>query len=200
MSKARKPKRKGNSFSYGDPVHGAGGKGDFGLTWPEGKKPKPEGAAIVDPPTPPRFSPEVAEKLAHGVELGLGFKKACRAVGIPTTTGKRWRRNGKRDLAAGVDSPYAQLEEVLQAAESDVEDKALRSVLVQAEADWRAGAWYLERTRPDRWSKQATARVAELLLERIFERIDSTATPEEAARFRELLSGSIDLDVGEPKP
>jgi transposase len=117
-----------------------------------------EGFEVREIPIPTR----IAELVASGNYL----EDAAGACGIGTATLYRW-------LDVGAEWEGVELEEVPQEqrifrefreavhrAREEATTRLLRPIERQAPTDWRAAAWILERTRPDRFGRRETVRIS----------------------------------------
>ena len=117
---------------------------------------------LVPKPPPQRgrpssFNQERAERLLLAVRGGNYLETACSYAGIGYTTLRRWIAK-----ADDPDSPpeYLEFKEALEKARADAEVGALAKIQKAAsEGAWQASAWYLERSRPEKWSRRDTSRV-----------------------------------------
>lgn len=87
------------------------------------------------------ITPEVIERFAGGVRLGMSFELAAHRAGIGECTYYAWRRRGK----AEPDSLYGELNRAVSAALADGAQRALENIDAAGSEDWRASAWILER-------------------------------------------------------
>ena len=94
------------------------------------------------------------EKLLANIRNGMAKKIACIAAGISTSTYYAWVKQGKEDEKQGVDSLQRQLHEALPQAEALSELEYLKIIKAAKRKDWRACAWYLERSRPERYGRR----------------------------------------------
>jgi hypothetical protein len=89
----------------------------------------------------------MAELRAAGVSMPV----AAKALGIPQGTWSDWNMYGRRDLARGVESPYAVWWSAMEEAEASCEANMARMVMAAAVHDWKAALAILERRWPERW-------------------------------------------------
>lgn len=100
-----------------------------------------------------------ASKLLEAIGLGMAFSDACEAADLGQSTVLEWVRRGEaRDPVRGPDPAYARFAEDYRTARAAGELKLLGDIAsaqtASGEPDWRARAWILERTRPDRYGKR----------------------------------------------
>lgn len=106
---------------------------------------------------PTSFNQERAERLLLAVRGGNYLETACSYAGIGYTTLRRWVAK-----ADDPDAPpeYQEFKEALEKARADAEVGALAKIQKAAsEGAWQASAWYLERSRPEKWGRRDTSRV-----------------------------------------
>lgn len=191
-----KPPRKRTRFSYGDPVHGAGGRGNFGLTEPEKPKPPPEPLSAPDEALPvpgaayapgSPFTPEAGAAVTALLSQGHSQEVAADSVGRKAVTIRRWRRLGERDLEAGLDTPLARFAQDFTRAKGQADAQLEANAIEHSRVHWKPALELLARRRPDLYSHKATPQLLRLLVERILDTVQERATPEEFAAFCEYL-------------
>lgn len=114
----------------------------------------------------------VVERILSGVTGGLMPRQAALLAGVKPSTWHLWM-----ERAEGEEEPYLTLVDLIEEAKAVAEDRALGIVLEAAQGweerettvkigldgtetttrvkerrSWQAGAWYLERTRPERYA------------------------------------------------
>lgn len=99
---------------------------------------------------PTILTPEVEREIVEAIERGNYLKDACDLAGVSDTAVQEWITKGTRDLAEGVDSPYASFAVSLKKARARVGDLCLRDIRDRVK-QWQAAAWFLERTRPQQF-------------------------------------------------
>ncbi len=85
---------------------------------------------------------------------GMTIDSACYAAGISRKTYYLWRDQGKKDLESGVKSLQQELFEGVPQALALNELAHLRIIMAAGKKNWKACAWYLERTRPERYGRR----------------------------------------------
>ena len=95
------------------------------------------------------------EELLANIRSGMAKKIACTAAGISTSTYYAWVKQGKEDEKQGIDSLQRQLHEaLLLQAEALSELEYLKIIKAAKRKNWHASAWYLERSRPERYGRR----------------------------------------------
>lgn len=115
--------------------------------------PTPKVTYREGPGRPTNCTPQVIKVAARLHAIGLTMPVLCQATGIPFQTVLEWNRKGKDDIAAGVDSPFAQWWQAMEEAKGAFEANMVRTVVAGAVTDWKAAAWILERRVAQRWGK-----------------------------------------------
>lgn len=93
---------------------------------------------------------------AH-VASGQYFETACRMAGVHPASGYRWKERGERLLSEHPDDYpedpedrlFCEFCEALASAHAESVARSVVDIKKAGASDWRAHAWYLERTRPD---------------------------------------------------
>jgi hypothetical protein len=106
------------------------------------------------------LTPEVAERLVALIRAGNFEKVAARAAGVAPRTLKLWLQRGRSDREA--DAPYRELLERVERARAEGEAVHVARIAQAAQEDWRASAWYLERSYPERWGRSSPRPVEEV--------------------------------------
>lgn len=99
---------------------------------------------------PTKYTRTIGEQICKLVAAGVSVEAAAQSQGIGKRTVYDWRERGE----AG-DALYAGFAVELEKAMGDIEARLTMSVTAKAKADWRAGAWWLERRRPEVYGDQA---------------------------------------------
>jgi len=101
------------------------------------------------------------------VREGQTLETAARVAGIHRDTLHEWRRRGRTAAARGADGEaldradvaYVEFEEAVSAARAEAEAAAVQVIWSAMPRDWRAAAWYLERSVPEHWSRRSHTEV-----------------------------------------
>jgi hypothetical protein len=101
---------------------------------------------------PTKYTPAIGQQICKLVAAGVSVEAAAQSQGIGKRTVYDWKERGQADNAA---EPYASFALDLEKAMGDIEARLTMSVTAKAKADWRAGAWWLERRRPEVYGDQA---------------------------------------------
>lgn len=123
--------------------------------------------------------------MCAGLEAGLSVEAACSAAGLDKTTHYDWIKRGKDDEARGLDTVWREYSNATFRARLAYEASRIRIVTDAAQGlvelreevtvdpdggtttkrvqikrpDWRAAAWQLERSFPDRWGPKSMVAV-----------------------------------------
>jgi hypothetical protein len=124
------------------------------LPLPHMPTPAPPPPPAPKPGRPTGYSPELARKLCQLVSLGVPVSVACASERVSRSTLYAWRQAGKAGTA-----PYVEFAADLAAAFARAESAITVHVVTAAENDWRAGAWWLERRRPERYGAKQTVKL-----------------------------------------
>jgi len=96
---------------------------------------------------PSKFTPEVQARAIALVGQGNFLTVAARASGISYKTLKGWMKRGRSEAPA--DAEYRAFRELVLHARAAAESESLAKV--RDSDDWRAAAWFLERSLRERW-------------------------------------------------
>ena len=103
-------------------------------------------------PRPSKLTPERAEKIYAMIRQGCTREVAARYAGIDDSTLYRCASRGEKPNAPRI---YREFFEGLEKADAEAEARAIEAIMQAAETDWRAAAWWLERTRPHKYGRRA---------------------------------------------
>jgi hypothetical protein len=88
------------------------------------------------------------DAICNQIRLGLSPHIAAAATGVTPSLFDDWMRLGKNPKGP---KTYVDAHDQITQVIAEMEAKAVTSVLVGMADDWKAAAWWLERTRPSRW-------------------------------------------------
>src|SRR5262245_12730765 len=100
---------------------------------------------------PSKFSPEKARAILDAVRQGCPVITAVRAAGVSKWALKRWLEKGRSKAPA--DAAYRTFRHEYKHARWEAERALVEIVRAAAPTSWTAGAWLLERTHPERYSR-----------------------------------------------
>jgi len=95
------------------------------------------------------------EKILEYISQGMSAKNASCMTGISEKTYYLWFNQGKGDSANDIESLQRELYEGIPKAKALCEQAHLQNILEGAKKNWRAGAWFLERTRPSVYGRNS---------------------------------------------
>jgi hypothetical protein len=101
-----------------------------------------------------KFDKYRTEDLVKLLGAGNYVEQACEAVGINKTTYYDWMKRGKDHDDAGKKSKYAEFYNAVKRAQAEAECRNVAIIQKAAQTQWQAAAWWLERTKPDRFGRQ----------------------------------------------
>ncbi len=101
-----------------------------------------------------KFIPSVKKSIIDAIEEGNFIETSCLLAGIHPTTFYKWEERSRSG-----ELPYIHFFEEVERARAVAEAKMVRIVRDEAERNWRAAIWWLERAAKERWG---TARVDEI--------------------------------------
>ena len=107
--------------------------------------------------------PDIISRLVEALKAGNYVDDACAYAGIAESTYYLWMERGRRAaaaLAAGetpkpADAPYVEIMESASRARSAAVVRNVNFInRAASEGTWQAAAWWLERTRPDKFGRR----------------------------------------------
>lgn len=122
------------------------------------------------PGRPSRLSKEIAEQICDNIRKGCTKKSAGAMVGVPYPTLATWERK------------YEWFSAAIKKAWDEQEGRICQCILSWMTQDWKAGAWYLERTRQDRYAIRKTEITQDVLLEYLRKRKEDEEEAKALAR------------------
>ncbi len=96
-----------------------------------------------------RLTPEVQHKVVQAVAAGNRIDIAARYAGIGERTFHRWMAEGEQARSGA----KRQFWQAVMEARARAEVAAVTAIVTAARKDWRAAAWWLERTRPHEYGR-----------------------------------------------
>lgn len=127
-------------------------------------RPTPSFSLAIDEPK--------IEVLCRALALGNTHTNACRLAGISYDLFRRWMALGGHPLSAAKQQDVVAVEEAVEPyysfamrvvqARAAAEERAIHQVISAGDRDWRAAAWFLEKTNPEEWApekKQASIQI-----------------------------------------
>ena len=134
------------------------------------------------PGRPAKLTKAVAERIIRAVGLGHTYAEAARCGGVVLDTMQRWRKRGREDLDAGIESKYADFCSRVESIQDETAERYLESIERSATepvvikkvvkkklpdgtkheemsietrpADIKGAMWWLERRRPDTFGRR----------------------------------------------
>lgn len=102
------------------------------------------------------------QALIKALTYGNYMDTACKLSGVSTTTVYRWLNEGTEEEtrinAGGEPDPdratYVEIMHAIEKARSEAEARNVANIQKAAQdGTWQASAWWLERTRPQKWGR-----------------------------------------------
>lgn len=103
---------------------------------------------------PTKFTPEVRERILIAIRAGNYIDTAAQSAGISKDTFYSWMTKGE---TPGAPKEYSDFTDAVKKARAEAEVNAV-AIIQQAanRGNWRAAAWYLEKSFPDRYGRTRT--------------------------------------------
>lgn len=99
---------------------------------------------------PTKLTTEIQERIVELLKAGNYVETACAVVGIGRTTFYDWLKKAEKSTRA---NRYTRFRDAVRQAEAWAEARFVSIISKSAEKNWTAGAWWLERKYPERWSR-----------------------------------------------
>lgn len=103
------------------------------------------------PGRPDLLTPERKDRIISMIRQGVFIETACEANGIGKTTYYRWLERAD-DPAS--DPKYREFRDATNTARAEAESRHVLRVEQASRNDWKASAWFLERSFPTKYGKQ----------------------------------------------
>lgn len=97
---------------------------------------------------------EMQTRVVDLLRAGVMPDLAAQVAGIPRSTFYLWLKTGRE----GKDSKLTRFAVEVDKARGEGEARHVAQIAQQAKKDWRAGAWLLSRSNPDRYGQPPAAR------------------------------------------
>ena len=97
----------------------------------------------------PKLTPERSEEVCKYLRAGNYISTSCAAAGIGESTFYAWMKRGEEEK----DGVYREFVESVSRARVEAEVRNVALVQRAATGDWRAAAWFLERSLPAKYGK-----------------------------------------------
>jgi len=88
------------------------------------------------------------DKILDYISQGMSAKNASFITGISEKTYYLWFHQGEKDSENEIESLQRELYEGIPKAKALCEQAHLQNIFEAGKKNWRASAWFLERTRP----------------------------------------------------
>jgi hypothetical protein len=103
---------------------------------------------------PQKLTPQTVDRILEAVRTGCYFDSAAACAGISKSTLFDWMKKGE----GGVE-PYATFRQQMLAAEDECEEEVVKIWKAHMPKNWQAAAAFLERRRPEKWSRRDYSKV-----------------------------------------
>jgi transposase len=103
----------------------------------------------------------ITDRLVGLLKAGNYIDVALTAAGVGRSTFYDWLERGTSEGTAQADAPYREFRERIEQARAEGEARNVAIVMKAATSDWKAAAWMLERSYPERWARTTQRPVAD---------------------------------------
>ena len=130
---------------------------------------RPSRQAPLQPPTGrhTKLTPEVIETVKAMLGGGNYLDTTAKFLGLSPSTLQLWKAKGRGLSEEAETRELTQYEQLfvsfyleVEKASALAEASALENIRKAGSTQWQASAWYLERTKPDRWGRRAALEVS----------------------------------------
>lgn len=97
---------------------------------------------------------QVGKKIVDLMSLGAFVEDAVRSAGIAPATYYGWIERGEADQERGEETVFSEFVDATTRARVAGKIAAVGHIRRGMQEDWRAAAWYLERTDPENWGRR----------------------------------------------
>jgi transposase len=102
-----------------------------------------------------RLTNELRDQVVEYLRAGNTIRTSTSAAGISHDTHYEWMKRGE----AG-EKPFADYSDAVTRAIETAEIRNVTLIQRHAQTDWRAAAWYLERSRREEWGKTTRTEIS----------------------------------------
>lgn len=106
---------------------------------------------------PGKLTPEIAANIIQYIKSGSSLKHAAEHTGLSERTLHNWLERGRAAEDAntpGKDVHFLHFFRSVAVSRAQVAVKIAATIISATQKDWRAGAWWLERTFPNEWGRK----------------------------------------------
>lgn len=101
-------------------------------------------------PRQTKLTREIHDQIVELIEAGNFASVAARACGVSSSTFHRWMQRGEQQKKG----PYRLFWDACTRARARAQSKYVEVLREAAKSDWRAAAFFLERTDPEHWGSR----------------------------------------------
>lgn len=98
---------------------------------------------------PVKYTDEIALQIVEALEAGNSIANACSLAGIVESTYHLWVERGDDG-----EEPFSEFSELTRRARARGQQKRVKAITTAEDDDWRAAAWFLERSDPANWGRR----------------------------------------------
>jgi len=144
------------------------------------------------------------EVLCRALIMGNTHTTACKLANINYDLFRRWMALGGHPLSATkkndvvdpglAEEPYATFARAVVEAKATAESRAVNQIIAAGDRDWKAAAWYLEKSNPDEWApekKNASIQIGTTSGVQIFLPDNGRADANKALEANTIIEGEI---------
>lgn len=144
---------------------------------------------------PITLTPEVQLAVCEKIAEGNYLETAASLAGVPPRTLRRWLQRGHDAVKRKVRNPFRRFLEAVEQAQAEGEAEHVGAIRAARSEHWQASAWWLERTRPERFGRRDKVLVENSVreeLEQALTRLEQRLPPEEYDRVLAALAAGDD--------
>jgi len=111
---------------------------------------------VATPGRKTKLTADVQSKFLRAIRAGNWIETCCDYVGINPDTYYEWMKRGEKTGEGN--TIYREFRNAVLEARASAEIESVARIRVSGQkGNWKADAWYLERSHPERWGKQRTS-------------------------------------------
>lgn len=143
------------------------------------------------------LSPELTEVVCTSLRAGNYLETAAASAGVTSRSLRLWVQKGHDARKRKVRNRYRRFLDAIEKAQADGEVSHVKAVVDARAEHWQASAWWLERTRPERFGRRDKVLVENSVREELDGALNTLQKKLSAAEYERVLVALSDNGDGE---